>query len=93
MVREVRFETGLVEVGDCCTEAEGWLFFFFFFFEVDRQADSDSRDIVDTEPATGNVLKMLLGATNKWLDGDDKSSEPSLSKEKYEERDFDAEED
>lgn len=31
-----------------------------------------SRDIVDTEPFQGgNVLKMLLGATFGWFDGDD----------------------
>lgn len=28
-----------------------------------------NRDIVDTTPADGNVLKMLLGATNNWYDG------------------------
>ncbi|OCL10566.1 kinase-like protein [Glonium stellatum] len=27
-------------------------------------------DIIDTEPAEGNVLKMLLGAINKWYDAD-----------------------
>ena len=28
-----------------------------------------NRDIVDTEPHDGNVLKMLVGAINKWFDG------------------------
>ena len=28
------------------------------------------RDIVDTEPADGNVYKMMLGAINPWFDGD-----------------------
>lgn len=37
----------------------GWLTF-----------SSDDRDIVDTEPSSGNVWKMLLGSTNKWFDQD-----------------------
>ena len=28
------------------------------------------RDIVDTEPADGNVYKMILGSINPWFDGD-----------------------
>jgi hypothetical protein len=28
------------------------------------------RDFVDTEPSTGNVLKMLLGAINALFDDD-----------------------
>lgn len=28
------------------------------------------RDIVDTEPANGNVYKMILGAINPWFDDD-----------------------
>lgn len=31
---------------------------------------SSGLDIVDTEPAEGNVLKMLLGAVNHWFDDD-----------------------
>lgn len=35
-----------------------------------------SRDIVDTEPFQGgNLLKMLLGATFPWFDGDDDDEE------------------
>ena len=30
-----------------------------------------NRDIVDTEPHDGNVLKMLVGSINKWFDGDE----------------------
>ena len=29
------------------------------------------RDIIDTEPANGDVRKILLGAINRWYDGDD----------------------
>jgi hypothetical protein len=35
-----------------------------------NQANETHRDIVDAEPADGNVWKMLLGAVNKWFDGD-----------------------
>ena len=28
------------------------------------------RDIVDTEPSNGNVLKMILGANIPWFDDD-----------------------
>lgn len=31
------------------------------------------RDIVDTEPADGNVWKMLLGSIDKYIDADEKS--------------------
>ena len=33
-------------------------------------ADLGCRDIVDTEPANGNVWKMLLGAIMEWFDND-----------------------
>ncbi len=29
-----------------------------------------SSDIVDTEPSSGNVWKMFLGAIDKWFDDD-----------------------
>lgn len=29
------------------------------------------RDIVDAEPADGNLWKMLLGSINKWFDQDE----------------------
>ena len=33
-------------------------------------ANQEYRDIVDTEPSTGSVWKMLFGAINEWFDGD-----------------------
>jgi hypothetical protein len=43
-----------------------------------RPADSSfSRDIVDTEPADGNILKMLIGAVNKWADKQNDSTTPA----------------
>ena len=38
----------------------------------------DHRDIIDHERSTGNVWKMLFGATDPWFDGS-KSSQGSLS--------------
>jgi hypothetical protein len=31
-----------------------------------------NRDIVDHEPSTGNVWKMLFGSTDPWFDGANK---------------------
>ena len=39
--------------------------------QLDRMLSREKLDIVDTEPANGNVWKMLLGAINHWFDGDD----------------------
>lgn len=40
--------------------------------QVHTKSNIASRDIVDTEPfQDGNLLKMLLGATFNWFDGDD----------------------
>lgn len=36
-----------------------------------------TRDIVDNEPSDGNVLKMLLGSINPWLDGDNAAYQAS----------------
>ena len=46
-----------------------------------KQLDTDTfTDIVDTESASGNVWKMLLGATNRWFDYDtNKPSDGSQS--------------
>ena len=41
------------------------------------------RDIVDTEPADGNILKMLLGAINKWFDGDKDQRSPTRGSTMY----------
>lgn len=35
-----------------------------------EKANELRRDIVDAEPADGNVWKMLLGSLDKWFDGD-----------------------
>ena len=35
-----------------------------------------TRDVIDTEPSNGNVWKMLLGAVNKWFDGDPVHTSP-----------------
>ncbi|KAL8748261.1 MAG: hypothetical protein Q9184_007455 [Pyrenodesmia sp. 2 TL-2023] len=43
--------------------------------KVDGEAD---MDIVDTEPATGNVGKMLFGAVNEWYDNDKPSNGSEL---------------
>lgn len=40
-------------------------------------------DIVDTEPADGNILKMLLGAINKWFDGDKDQRSPTRGSTMY----------
>lgn len=39
---------------------------------------TSSRDIVDTEPWDGNMLKMLLGAFNPFFDGDGEKVSPEV---------------
>lgn len=48
------------------------------------QAKTESRDIVDTEPADGNVWKMLFGPINDWFDGDSHTNDgsPEASKKR-----------
>jgi len=36
------------------------------------------RDIVDTEPSTGDVWKMLLGAINPRFDDDDEEDDDEM---------------
>jgi hypothetical protein len=40
---------------------------------------SGNRDIIDHEPATGNVWKMLFGSTDPWFDGNKATSSSSAS--------------
>ncbi|KIX03656.1 uncharacterized protein Z518_07209 [Rhinocladiella mackenziei CBS 650.93] len=63
----------------------------FIFFGEDKEAEErlkrydsglglgQNEDIVDMEPARGNVLKMLVGAVNKMFDDDFGMSQSSLS--------------
>ena len=39
--------------------------------QYDRMFSGEKLDIVDTEPASGNLWKMLLGPINHWFDGDE----------------------
>ena len=39
--------------------------------QLDRMLSRENLNVFDTEPASGNVWKMLLGAINPWFDDDE----------------------
>lgn len=45
---------------------------------LDSRLFPKEEDIVDHEPSTGNFLKMVVGAVNKWFDDDDRPPRDDL---------------